>query len=326
MTMGIGLTALAACGSDDDGDGSAAGDCGGSSAVGTPQTGTDSDDSTDKGLARVAPASQTKARDKKEPGGTVTLGIIPSWTDGTSMAYLWKNVLEGKGYKVEIKEVADAAPLYTGVAQGDVDVYPSAWPEVTHKSYMDQYGDDLEDLGTYYDNAKLTFAVPEYVDIDSIEDLTGCADRFDGRIVGIEPGAGLTEVTKDSVIPDYGLDDYELVTSSTQAMLTELGTAIENKEDIVVTLWRPFWANSVYKVKDLEDPKGALGEPEGLHEIATKGFSEEFPEVAAMMGKAKLSDEQYGALEKLVVDNEGKEPDAVKQWLEANPDWVATLG
>ncbi len=29
----------------------------------------------------------------------------------------------------------------------------------------------IEDLGTYYDEAKLTFAVPEYTDIDSIEDL-----------------------------------------------------------------------------------------------------------------------------------------------------------
>ena len=326
MTVGVGLTALAACGSDDDG-GSAAGDCGGSSAVGTPQTGTDSGDSVEKGLARVAPASQTEAREKKEPGGTITLGIIPSWTDGTSMAYLWKNVLEGKGYKVEIKEVSEAAPLYTGVAQGDVDIYPSAWPEVTHKSYMDQYGDDLEDLGTYYDGAKLTFAVPEYVDIDSIEDLTGCADRFDGRIVGIEPGAGLTEVTKTSVIPEYGLDDYDLVTSSTTAMLSELGTAIENEEDIVVTLWRPFWANSEFPVKDLEDPKGALGEAEGLHAVATKGFSEENPEVAAMMSKAKLDDDQYGSLEDLVVNEygEGKEAEAIDAWMKEHPDFMDSL-
>jgi glycine betaine/proline transport system substrate-binding protein len=261
-------------------------------------------------------------------GGTVTLGIIPSWTDGLSMAYLWKNVLEGEGYTVEIEEVAEAAPLYTGVAQGDVDVYPSAWPEVTHATYMEEYGDDLEVLGTYYDDAKLTMAVPEYVDIDSIEDLTGNADQFDGRIVGIEPGAGLTEVTKNSVMPEYGLDgDYELVTSSTTAMLAELETAVDNEEDIVVTLWRPFWANTAYPVKDLEDPKGALGEPEGLAEVATAGFSDDFPEVAEMMANAKLDDEQYGSLEDLVVNEygEGREEEAVEAWLEENPDWVESL-
>lgn len=258
---------------------------------------------------------------------TVTLGIIPSWTDGLSTAYLWKDVLEQKGHEVEIKEISDAAPLYTGVANGDIDVYPSAWPEVTHKSYMKKYGDKLEDLGAYYDQAKLTFAVPEYTDIDSIADLQGNADMFDGRIVGIEPGAGLTEVTKTSVIPKYGLDDYELVTSSTTAMLAELQQATKNKEDIVVTLWRPFWANSSFPVKDLEDPKGALGPAEGLHAIAHKGFSEECPEVAEMMGNFKLNDEEYGSLENLVVNEygQGKEAEAVDAWLKEHPDFVKSL-
>jgi len=258
----------------------------------------------------------------------ITLGIIPSWTDGLSTAYLWKNILEDKGYQVDIQELSEAAPLYTGLAEGDVDVYPSAWPEVTHKSYMDQYGDKIEDLGAYYANAKLTFAVPEYTDIDSIEDLTGKADKFGGKIIGIEPGAGLTEVTKTSVMPKYGLDgDYELVTSSTTSMLAALQKAVDSKSDIVVTLWRPFWANNAFPVKDLEDPKGALGEAEGLHELARKGFAEDFPEVAEMMGKAKLNDEQYGTLEDLVVNEygEGKEAEAVTQWLKDNPDWAGTL-
>ncbi|MFI7679317.1 glycine betaine ABC transporter substrate-binding protein [Actinophytocola sp. NPDC049390] len=259
----------------------------------------------------------------------ITLGIIPSWTDGLSTAYLWKNILESKGYEVEIQELSEAAPLYTGLAEGDVDVYPSAWPEVTHKSYMEQYGDKVEDLGAYYDNAKLTFAVPEYTQIESIEDLTGNAAKFDGKIIGIEPGAGLTEVTKTSVMPKYGLDgDYELVTSSTTSMLAELQKAVDGKKDIVVTLWRPFWANNAFPVKDLADPKGALGEPEGLHELARQGFKDDHPEVAEMMSKAKLDDEQYGTLEDLVVNEygEGKEEEAVAQWLKDNPDWVATLG
>lgn len=259
---------------------------------------------------------------------TITMGIIPSWTDGLSMAYLWKDVLEDEGYTVEIEELADAAPLYTGLANGDIDLYPSAWSEATHADYMEQYGDDIEDLGTYYDSAKLTFAVPEYSDIDSIEDLAGNADRFDGEIIGIEPGAGLTRTTKESVMPTYGLeDDYTLVESSTAAMLAELKKATDAQEDIVVTLWRPFWANSQFPVKDLEDPEGALGEPEGLHELGREGFAEDFPEAAEMIEKATLSDEQYGSLEDLVVNEygEGKEAEAVEAWLKDNQDWVDSL-
>jgi glycine betaine/proline transport system substrate-binding protein len=248
--------------------------------------------------------------------------------DSLSTGYLLKDVLEGQGYTVEITELSEAAPLYAGLANGDVDIYPSAWPEVTHAAYMDQYRDQIEDLDTYYDNAKLTFAVPEYVDIDSIDQLPANAAEFDGEVVGIEPGAGLTRVTKEDVFPAYGLDQYfTLVESSTTAMLAELQKATDNEEPIVVTLWRPFWANNKFPVKDLEDPEGALGEPEGMHVLAHQGFSEEFPEAAAMLGNFKLDDEQYGSLEDLVVNEfgDGMEADAVDAWLEENPDWPDTL-
>ena len=257
----------------------------------------------------------------------INLGIIPSWTDGLSTAYLWKNVLESEGYEVEITEIADAAVLFTGVANGDVDVYPSAWPEVTHAAYMEQYGDDLEDLGAYYEGAKLTLAVPEYTDIDSIADLKDNVDMFDGRITGIESGAGLTKATKEQVMPTYGLEDFTLVESSTTAMLAELQNAVEQENDIVVTLWRPFWANSEFPVKDLEDPEGALGDAESLNAIATDGFADEFPEVAEMFGNFKLDDDAYGSLENLVVNEygQGNEEEAIEAWLEENPDFIDGL-
>lgn len=259
----------------------------------------------------------------------ITMGIIPSWTDGLSTAHLLKGELEKKGYTVKITELSEAAPLYAGLAKGDIDVYPSAWPEVTHKSYMDRYSKDLEDLGVYYDNAKLTMAVPDYVDVKSIEELPGKASEFDGKVIGIEPGAGLTKVTKEDVFPAYGLDkDYKLVESSTTAMLAELKKAVDDKKPIVVTLWRPFWANNTFPMRDLEDPKGALGKPEGLHLLATKGFKDEHPDVAAMFGKFKLDDKQYGSLEDTVVNKfpAGQADKAVAEWLKENPDFPATLG
>lgn len=262
--------------------------------------------------------------------GTITLGFLPTWTDGLSMAYLAQDQLEKIGYTVELKEMTDAGPLYTGVANGDFDVYPSAWPQVTHADYMTKYADDLEDLGAYYEGAVLTIAVPTYMDdINSIEDLAGQADRFDGKITGIEPGAGLTKAT-EAMIPEYGLDkEFTLQTSSTAGMLAELDTAYAAEEDIVVTLWRPFWAYNSWEMKDLEDPKGAMGDPETLNFIAHKGVSEEFPEAAELFGKIKLDDDQYGSLEGLVTSDEfkNKPADAVDKWIEENGDqfdWLIT--
>lgn len=170
-------------------------------------------------------------------------------------------------------------------------------------------------------------AVPEYTDISSIEDLKGAEDQFDGRIVGIEPGAGLTKATKDNVIPDYGLEDYTFQTSSTTAMLAELKSATDAKKDIVVTLWRPFWANSAFPVKDPKNPKVALGEAEGLHELARTGFKKDMPEVASMMKNFKLTDAQYGELEDMVVNTygDGKEAQAVDAFFEKNPDVLKSI-
>ncbi|GAA1248153.1 glycine betaine ABC transporter substrate-binding protein [Janibacter melonis] len=280
------------------------------------------------GLTLAACGSDEESSASGGGKGTITLGYIPSWTDGLSTAYLLEDQLEKLGYDVEMQTLTEAAPLYTALSEGDVDMYPSAWPEVTHKSYMDQYGDDIEDLGAYYDNAVLTLAVPEYSKIRSIEDLPDHADELDGKIIGIEPGAGLTKATKEQVIPQYGLDgDFELITSSTAGMLGELKKAARGEDEIVVTLWRPFWANSEFSMRDLEDPKGALGDKEGLHFLGTKGFAEEFPEAAELIEGIALDDEQYGSLEDKVVNEfgEGKEAEAVDSWIEENADAFDTL-
>ena len=274
-------------------------------------------------MAGKAPTNGAGKGDK----GTITIGSLPSWTDGLSTAYLLQDQLGKMGYDVKMQTLSDAGPLYAGLSQGDVDIFPSAWPEVTQKAYMDQYKGSIDDLGAYYDNARLTIAVPTYSDIDSIDELKGQGSRFGGRIIGIEPGAGLTAQAQ-KMMPAYGLDgEYQLVTSSTAAMLTELKSATEKKQDIAVTLWRPFWANSAFPVKDLKDPKGAMGKPEGLHFLGAKGFADKHPDAAALIGEITLDDAQYGSLEDMVVNQfgEGEEPRAIDAWIQkygGDFDWL----
>src|SRR5690606_39957965 len=112
-------------------------------------------------------------------------------------------------------------------------------------------------------------------DVNSIADLADNADVFDIRIVGMEDGSGLVQQTENEAVPTYGLDDYELVKSSTPAMLEELETAIEDEEPVLVTLWRPHIAYSKFDLKDQEDPEGAMGEAESLHVVGREGFTEE---------------------------------------------------
>jgi glycine betaine/proline transport system substrate-binding protein len=278
-------------------------------------------------VALAACGGSSEAGDTEASGGSdksLTIGYIP-WDEDIAVTHVWTQVLEDKGYDVEMKQL-DVAPTFVGLAEGDIDLFFDAWLPTTHSDYWEDYGDQVEDIGVWYDNAKLTIAVPEYVDAQTIADLQGNASTFDGKIVGIEPGAGLTRITQDEAMPTYGLDDYELVTSSTAAMLTELQKATENKEPIVVTLWRPHWAYDAFPIRDLEDPEGAMGEAEEIHTLAREGFSEDFPEVTAMLENFTMDDAQLGALENLVLREHKDDPATGAQvWLEENPDFVESL-
>jgi len=248
--------------------------------------------------------------------GTIRIGWIP-WDEDVAVTYLWKTVLEEEGYTVELTQL-DVGPVFEGMSSGDLDLFFDAWLPTTHSDYWTEYKDSVADLGVWYDNGLLTWAVPEYVDADSIDDLVGQADTFDGQIVGIEPGSGLMRVSINDVVPGYGLDDYSVIEGSTPAMLAELERAIANEEPIVVTLWRPHWAYGVYPIKDLADPQGLLGTAEELHAISRLGFAGDYPEVAEWLGSFSMTDEQLASLENLVINEyaTGEEEAAVAAWLE----------
>src|SRR5690606_3071135 len=232
-------------------------------------------------------------------------------------------LLQSDGYAVTLESGGDMGVIYTAVAGGDYDLFFDAWLPITHGTYLDEYGDDMERLGVWYDDARLTIAVNEDAPIASLEELADSADGFDNRIVGIEPGAGLTRITKEAVIPTYGLEGMEFVESSTQAMLAELSGAIDAGRDVVVTLWRPHWAYDAFPLRDLEDPEGTLGGAENIEVVARAGFAEDYPQLASWLEAFTLTGDQLFSLEEIMFNqNGGEDPEgSVEQWLEENPDY-----
>jgi glycine betaine/proline transport system substrate-binding protein len=257
----------------------------------------------------------------------ITVGVFNGWPEGEAASYLWQAILEEKGYNVEL-EYADAGPVFAGLASGDYDVAFDGWLPTTHKSYFEKYGDDLVDVGAWNEDAKLTLAVNADAPIDSIDQLAANADKFGNRIVGIEPGAGLTEAVEDKTIPEYGLDKMDFITSSTPAMLAELKKALDADENIVVTLWRPHWAYDAYDIKDLKDPKGTLGAAESIHTVTRTGFADDFSEVNEWFSAFKMDSDLLFSLENVMFREEHKQSeylDIVKKWMSDNQDYVDSL-
>jgi glycine betaine/proline transport system substrate-binding protein len=261
--------------------------------------------------------------DKKD----VTIAVFSGWAEGEASSYLWQQVLEDKGYDVDL-ESATAGPVFTGVSQGDYDVTFDVWLPSTHKKYWEKYGDKLEDIGSWYKNAPLTIAVNKDAPIDSLADLAANADKFDNKLVGIEPGAGETGIVKDSVIPEYGLDKMEFQTSSTAAMLAALKKATKDGTNIAVTLWKPHWAYNAFPIKDLKDPKGALGKPDHIDVVGRDGFTKDYPELTKWFKNFTFPDEKLADLENKMFNSGADEsdyPDTVKKWMKSNQDFVDGL-
>ncbi|MGC4864865.1 glycine betaine ABC transporter substrate-binding protein [Micromonospora sp. DT53] len=277
-------------------------------------------------LALGGAAACGEQDDASDNGKKITIGYM-AWDEAIAASHLWQDILQDKGYEVELKNL-EAGLVYGGLANGDIDLFLDSWLPQTHASYLEKYGDKLEKLGVWYDDASLSIAVPKYVEgVDSLADLAGKAGSFDGEIIGIEPGAGLTKATQEKVIPEYGLDGkLKLKTSSTPAMLAALDGAIADKKPIVVTLWHPHWAYAKYELKDLADPKGTLGQAEQISTLARTSFGKDFPEVTAMLKKFKMDGDQLASLEDLMFNtHKGDEEKAVKEWLKANPEYLNTL-
>ncbi len=292
--------------------------CGGEDTGGTgtdTETGaaTDTPTGDDTDTAAAADLSPADSCESIEVG---TIG----WTEDVAVNALWSHVLGEHGYTWNTTNL-EVGALYSGVAEGDLDLFMDAWLPNTHADYWDQFGDQVVDLVTWYDEAPLAWTVPTYVaeeeGITSIADLQGNADLFGGEVVGIEAGSGLMRISADEVMPTYELgDEYELIESSTPAMLTALEQAIDAEEPIVVTLWEPHSAYAKWDLTNLEDPEGALGEPDEIHAIASESFPEDCPNAAAVLENFNISGEALSDLELRIEEaGEGNETAGVEEWL-----------
>ncbi len=194
--------------------------------------------------------------------------------------------------------------MWTGIAQGEFDVTIAAWLPTTHAPYYEQLWTQIENLGPAMHGAKIGLVVPTYVTINSIEELNAERSRFGGRIVGIDPGAGIMQRTEEA-IEAYGLD-FMLVDGSDAAMTAALRSAIRRNQWIVVTGWTPHWKFAEYDLKYLEDPKGVYGGSEEITKIVRKGLHEDAPDAYKLLQRFYWTPEQMA--EVLVAILEGADP------------------
>ena len=126
-------------------------------------------------------AAKEWIEDNQDKVDAWTEGIEPVDGEEIELAYVnWETelsstnvvalVLEDLGYNVELTPL-DMGIAFESLSEGEVDGMLIAWLPVGAASYYEQYKDEIDDLGPNLEGAQQGFVVPEYMDIDSIEDL-----------------------------------------------------------------------------------------------------------------------------------------------------------
>lgn len=250
----------------------------------------------------------------------VRIGLI-QWDDSRAGGYVFTGILDEGGHEYEIVS-ADVGGLYQATAQGDIDVLIHTWLPATQASYWEKYGDSLNKAQVVSSGAKIGLAVPDYVydsGITTVEDLKGNASKFDGKITGIEPGAGIM-ITSEKALEEYNLEEYVLSSSSTVGMAAELQGKVDNEEWIVATLWRPHWTFArMDGLQFLEDPKGVYGGSDNLVILTRPGFEEDRPEFYQLIQNYEMDLNDIESI--MIAIDEGNEPEqAAQNWLAEHPE------
>lgn len=271
------------------------------------------------GVAALALGMSGAAMAADKPA--LKIGYVNGWDDSVAVTHVAGEILKSNlGYSVTLQPV-EPAIMWQGVARGDLDATLSAWLPATHGEYFEKLKDKVVVLGTNYEGAKIGLIVPDYVEAKTIEDLNKYAKDFDGKITGIDAGAGVMRRTEDA-IKEYNLSDIKLMPSSGPAMATALTRAEKANKSIVVTGWIPHWMFAKWKLRFLEDPKKIFGDDEHVDTVANPGLEAKAPDAAAFLKKISWSGEEVGSV--MLAIREGAKPeDAAKDWIAKNPERVA---
>jgi len=272
-------------------------------------------------ISFTALSSCNSAKENKEESESVKPEEVTiyysNWAETIAMTKVTEMALQEVGIKVKSFLLGPGA-MYASLAKGEGDIFLESWLPQTHADYWEKFGDKLDKVSTSFDNASTGLVVPEYVDINSIEELNEHKEKFNGKIIGIGSGAGVHKDT-EKAIEEYNLD-YEQITSSGPAMVASLKKAIMRKEWIVITGWKPHFKWAKFDLKYLEDPKKVYP-LEKAWIITRQGFTKENPGFDTFLNNFHLTDMQVADL-MLTFENIDSEEEATKKWYNDNKKMI----
>jgi glycine betaine/proline transport system substrate-binding protein len=249
------------------------------------------------------------------------------WADLVVETEIAMQVLNKLGYTASMQEVA--VPLAAeALATGRADVYLGNWwpsQQAVFTEHLDSGA--VKVAGTVLEGTEYAPAVPGYVaeqlGVRSLADLDQHADAFERKIFGIEPGAPGNETISQAIAQDaYGLGDWELVASSTEAMLAEVSRRAAAGEPIVFLGWSPHWMTSEFNLHFLDDPQSVWPGAGQVRSLIRSELETADPNLVRFISQITVDTATASDFIR-AVDKDGKPAEAVAQeWMQAHPDRI----
>jgi glycine betaine/proline transport system substrate-binding protein len=249
------------------------------------------------------------------------------WADLVVETEIAMQVLNRLGYTATTQEVA--VPLAAeALATGRADAYLGNWwpsQQAVFTEHIDSGA--VKVAGTVLEGTEYAPAVPGYVTeqlgVRSLADLDQHADAFERKIYGIEPGAPGNETISQAIAQDaYGLGDWELVASSTEAMLAEVSRRAAAGEPIVFLGWSPHWMTSEFNLHFLDDPQSVWPGAGQVRSLVRSELEAADPNLVRFISQISVDTATASDFIR-AVDKDGKPAETVAQeWMQAHPDQI----
>ena len=211
-----------------------------------------------------------------------------------AIVFVLKGILDQQpNLIVELYKVPEAT-LFSALASGELDVGISAWMPNTHKSYLEMYPYEIRQHSMITDSLGLYLVVPDYADLDSIEELRNFSTLLRNTILIPESQNAIYSQGSD-VLSDYGLNTFSLQEASWDNIISFVDESIRNNAGFAFISLRPHHSFRRYNLKTLQDPLRSLGNYEQAYIIVNSSLPENMPLISDFLQQVyfSLNDIEY---------------------------------
>jgi len=274
-------------------------------------------------LAGCGDSGDTAFGENGGDGAKAVRLVQQPWEDLIVENQIVSDVLTKLGYSPSVQEVA--VPLGAqALSTGKADAYLGNWWP-SQESVFGELIDagSVEVTGTLLTGTQYAPGIPgdqaAKLGVTSLADLDAHAGEFKREILGIEPGTPGNEAILDAIKKDaYGLGDWKLVQSSTEAMLAEVTRRVAKNQPVVFLAWKPHWMVVKWQVKFLEDPQKVWPGAGEIRVLTRKGLAADDPNLTKFL--SQITVDATTASRWIDAFGNEKKPakDIASEWLAAN--------